>query len=130
MGLRSAIIEGINHALVSTGYALRKDYPDVLLHQYSSYEEYRATQVFHNKRKVEKVWADESTLDLVVDRVVEEFGRKRRLFALCHGSRNGFEQNYISTRLDVEILGTDISDTATTTRSSPILAVNSMTGCD
>jgi hypothetical protein len=113
MGLRSAIVEGINRVLSSTGYELRKDYPDVLLHQYSSYEEYRATQVFHNKRKVEKVWADESTLDLVVDRVVKEFGRERRLFALCHGSRNGFEQNYISTRLDVEILGTDISDTAT-----------------
>ena len=83
MGLRSAIVEGINRVLSSTGYELRKDYPDVLLHQYSSYEEYRATQVFHNKRKVEKVWADESTLDLVVDRVVKEFGRERRLFALC-----------------------------------------------
>lgn len=113
MGMKRAILGGINRLLDVTGYELSKKYPDVSLHEYSSYDEYRETQIFHNKRKVEKVWADEKTLDLVADRVVREFGRERRLFALCHGARNGFEQNYIDTRLNVEILGTDISDTAT-----------------
>ena len=31
---------------------------------------------------------------------------------LCHGSRNGFEQNHLAEVLGVEVIGTDISETA------------------
>ena len=94
------------------GYEIKRKCSDFYLHEYSSYEEYRQLQIFHNKRKLKEVWADEKTLDIVVARVKEEFSEQKKLFAICHGTRNGFEQNYIATKLEVEIIGTDISETA------------------
>jgi hypothetical protein len=94
------------------GYEIRKKCADFYLHEYASYEEYRQVQEFHNKRKLHDVWADEATLDLVINRVKDEFPRSKSLFAICHGTRNGFEQNYIASKLEVEIIGTDISETA------------------
>ena len=69
-------------------------------------------QVLHNKTKIDNVWADEVTLDLVIERVKSEFPGSKSLFAICHGTRNGFEQNYIASKLEVDIIGTDISETA------------------
>ena len=112
MTIKRLFTSSINWAINPLGYEVRKKYRDFYLHEYSSYEEYKATQVFHNKRKIQEVWADEGTLDLVIDRVKSEYSDGRRLFALCHGTRNGFEQNYIASKFDVEIIGTDISDTA------------------
>lgn len=86
--------------------------PDMYLHEYASYQEYKEIQTFHNKRKLDRIWADYDTLDLIINRVSEEFNIDGSQFALCHGTRNGFEQNYIASRINVEILGTDISDTA------------------
>ncbi len=83
------------------------------LHNYSSYNEYRDTQIFHNKRKINEVWADEKTLGMVCSRIRQEFGSTTKLFGICHGSRNGFEQNWIATQLNAEVVGTDISETAT-----------------
>jgi hypothetical protein len=103
----------INALLGAFGCEVRRKRGDYYLHEYASYEDYKATQVFHNKRKIAVVWADEPTLDLVIERVRKEFGGGRALFALCHGTRNGFEQNYIAAKLELEIVGTDISDTAT-----------------
>lgn len=113
MGIGRSLVKVSNKLLGRFDLELRRRYPDFFLHQYESYEAYRATQVFHNKRKLGSVWADAPTLDLLIDRVKVEFGAERRLFALCHGSRNGFEQNYIAEKLAVDILGTDISETAT-----------------
>lgn len=112
MTIKHLLTTSINCALNPFGYEIRKKYGDFYLHEYSSYEEYKSTQVFHNKRKLNDVWADEGTLDLVIERVRKEYSDGRHLFALCHGTRNGFEQNYIASKLDVDILGTDISDTA------------------
>ena len=63
------------------------------------------TRIFHNKTKLDNVWADEATLDLVIERVKEEYANSKSLFALCHGTRNGFEQNYIASKLNIEIIG-------------------------
>lgn len=101
-----------NNLLNTFGYELRKKYPDFYVHEYSSYEEYKQVQIFHNKRKLHNVWADEATLDLVIERVKNEYQGSRLLSAICHGTRNGFEQNYIASKLEVEIIGTDISETA------------------
>ena len=93
---------------------------DYILHEYSSYEEYREVQIFHNKRKLDSVWADERTLDRVADLVLTEFGKEDQIYGLCHGTRNGFEQNYlrrVSNKLNV--IGTDISDTASQFDNSP-----------
>ncbi len=90
-----------------------RDTADFYLHKYASYEDYRSTQEFHNIRKIDRVWADEHTLSVICDELRRRFGPDRTLRGLCHGTRNGFEQNFISTLPGFEALGTDISRTAT-----------------
>ena len=80
-------------------------------HRYAGgYAEYRATQIKHNKRKLSHVWADVTTLSRVVDDL-----RSHGLGAtgICHGARNGFEVTWLREHLGGDIIGTDISETAT-----------------
>ena len=39
----------------------------VKIHKYKDYNEYRETQIFYNKKKIDKVWADEITLEKISD---------------------------------------------------------------
>lgn len=91
---------------------LENEMIDYCIHEYQSYEEYRDVQIFHNKRKLNSVWADSVTLKRVANLVVENT-KKASIKGICHGTRNGFEQNFFNS-LDVGIaaIGTDISDTA------------------
>lgn len=91
---------------------------DYVLHEYQSYEEYRNTQLFYNQKKINNVWADAKTLDRVVTLVCD--GRENRpINGICHGTRNGFEQNYLnSSDCDIYAIGTDISDTALNYKNS------------
>ena len=99
----------------SNGYVLapKKSIDDFFLREYKSYKEYKDVQVFHNKRKINKVFADKKTLTRVGNIIINEFKEKSQIKGLCHGSRNGFEQNFLrefSKKIDA--IGTDISDTA------------------
>ena len=90
-----------------------KEAIDFYLHEYSSYNEYKKLQIFHNKRKIAKVFADETTLKRVSTIVQKEFNNQEKITGLCHGSRNGFEQNFLrSLSPKFEVFGTDISETA------------------
>ena len=82
----------------------------VYQHDYAGgYSEYRAAQILHNKRKLQKVWADEGVLSVVADDLrAHGLGRS----GICHGARNGFEVEWFRKRLDSDVIGTDISDTA------------------
>lgn len=83
----------------------------IYLHDYSGgYDEYRDTQVFHNKRKLDKVWADEGTLSVVATDLEMQGGKVTR--GICHGARNGFEVEWLRKRLSADVIGTDISDSA------------------
>jgi len=89
----------------------KQDLADFYLHEYDSYEDYRRIQVFHNKRKIQIIWADERTLDRVAALACN--GDQRQILGLCHGTRNGYEQNYLnSLGLGIHAIGTDISETA------------------
>jgi len=84
----------------------------VYQHDYGSagYERYKNVQIQHNKRKIEKVWADKPTLT-----VVAEYLRSHVptiIGGLCHGTRRGYEQAELSAQLGCAVLGTEISDTA------------------
>jgi len=83
----------------------------VYMHQYAGgYEQYRDVQIRHNKRKLKSVWADENTLQTIAsDLRAHDLGKT----GICHGARNGFEVEWFRSHLDGEILGTDISETAT-----------------
>ena len=82
----------------------------VYLHRYEGgYDEYRATQIRHNKRKLKNIWADETTLSAVADHIA---ARGPGVRGICHGARNGFEVEWFRERLGGEVIGTDISETA------------------
>lgn len=85
---------------------------DFVLYKYHSYEDYKKTQIEHNIRKLSKVWADDRTLDRVAETVL---GLKATgiLKGLCHGTRNGYEQGYLTKNYErIEAIGTDISESA------------------
>ena len=91
--------------------AKKKATSDFYLYKYKSYDEYKSIQTFHNKRKIKKTWATEKILNIVIRNIKSNY-KKTRYVGLCHGARNGFEQGYIASKLNVSILGTDISETA------------------
>ena len=96
------------------GYQLtRKDQQnDFYLYEYSSYEEYRDTQIFHNKRKIDTVFADKARLNKISEVLNSKFDNDK-ILGICHGSRNGFEQNFLNQcSQNIFSIGTDISETA------------------
>ena len=83
----------------------------VYRHEYSGgYDEYRAIQIDHNKRKLGDVWADDLTLSAIAsDLKAQNLGAT----GMCHGARNGYEVKWFREALQGDIIGTDISETAT-----------------
>ena len=90
----------------------KKNIVDFYLHSYSSYEEYRNTQILHNERKLGQIWADETTLARVANIVLSHAPAQKEILGLCHGTRNGFEQRYFNNQQKLNAIGTDISPTA------------------
>lgn len=71
---------------------------------------YRREQEKGNRAKIDQVWTNEPNL-----RFVSQWLRARMpaaRFILCHGTRNGFEQKVFSDIFGCEVLGTEISPTA------------------
>ena len=78
-------------------------------HYKGGYEEYKNTQIYFNKKKLNSVWADETTLSAIVNDLKSN---GLGVNGICHGARNGYEVKYFRKHLDSEVIGTDISDTA------------------
>lgn len=114
------LITFLNIILNCFGYACirKKDMQDFYLHEYKSYDDYKKIQIFHNKRKISRVWADKKTLTLIANILLKKFG-KSMIKGICHGSRNGFEQNFFSEfSSNIRALGTDISETSKNFKNS------------
>ena len=115
MKLVSRIKDLINKTLIKFGYRISKiNTTDKLfkIHKYKNYDEYKKTQIFFNKQKINKVWADEDTLK-IISYFLKENIKSEKIKGLCHGSRNGFEQKcFINEIPNAEVIGTDISETA------------------
>lgn len=80
-------------------------------HEYvGGYEQYRDVQIFHNKRKLQNIWADDITLTEVLNDLK---ANGLNTSGICHGARNGFEVEWFRKELGGDVIGTDISDTAT-----------------
>lgn len=75
------------------------------------YQAYVTSQVAANKRKKYKVWAIESNIAFLADRIRMIVANPR--FGLCHGTRHGDEQSWFTKYLHCHVLGTEISDNAT-----------------
>ncbi|MDC2974967.1 hypothetical protein OAX47_02090 [Prochlorococcus sp. AH-736-K09] len=59
---------------------------------------------------------------MIFNKIYSRIGSKissKKIKGLCHGSRNGFEQNYLN-KLDkrMDVIGTDISDNASNFKKS------------
>ncbi len=95
------------------GLRVIKEHHAELVYQHSyvgGYGQYRDTQIRHNKRKLKNIWADEATLAAIVDDLrAHGLGET----GICHGARNGFEVTWLREHLGGEVIGTDISETAT-----------------
>ncbi len=115
MKLVNWIKDLINRTLIKFGYRISKiNITDKLfkIHKYKNYDEYKNTQIYFNKQKINKVWADENTLK-ILSNFLKESIKSEKIKGLCHGSRNGFEQKcFIKEIPNAEVIGTDISDTA------------------
>jgi hypothetical protein len=75
------------------------------------YDRYRATQIEGNKHKIEGVWVLEENIAFLSKYIQDLLGTPR--FGLCHGTRRGKEQEWFRKYLECEVIGTEISDTAT-----------------
>ena len=73
------------------------------LYTYDSYEEYKQSQVFHNRRKIERVWADKETLSIIAKFLRSKFRGNENLFGLCHGSRNGYETKWRALHTSISV---------------------------
>ena len=112
-------LKSTSKILKDNGYEVvpRKKLIDYYLHKYNSYEEYKESQIKLNKKKIDLTFADENTLRKVSDIVKESVNNQKnvpdKIFGICHGSRNGFEQNLLKKIIpNSEVIGTDISDSA------------------
>ncbi len=113
----------LNRLLRPTGYQISKYAPEpdtsegYTLHTFLKpdgsfdYGKYKAIQTRGNRRKITRSWAREADIDFLARYVRERLGTPR--FGLCHGTRRGDEQRWFSERLRCDVLGTEISDTAT-----------------
>ena len=113
----------INNILFKFGYRVSKiNNSDKLykIYKYKNYDEYKDAQIFYNKKKINHIWADEENLKKICDYIKKNI-IKDNINGICHGSRNGFEQNFIQKNIaNSKIIGTDISDTAINFKNSVV----------
>ena len=87
----------INKLLNKVGYKISKSNNTdelIKIYKYENYEEYKKTQVRHNKNKIRYIFSDENTLDSISDYLLKNMSQSNYK-GICHGSRNGFEfRNY------------------------------------
>lgn len=75
------------------------------------YDEYRRVQTEANKRKLDKVWVLEENIEFLANYMKATLPQPK--FGICHGTRRGNEQEWFRKHLGCEVIGTEISDTAT-----------------
>ena len=72
--------------------------------------EYKNAQEKANKSKLKTSWVQENEIELMSDWLKEY--RPDADFGICHGSRSGFEVEKFREHLNIDVIGTDISETA------------------
>ena len=75
------------------------------------YERYKQLQSNANKQNLEKVWAREGNIEFLANYIRRTIGQPK--FGICHGTRRGAEQEWFRRHLNCDVIGTEISETAT-----------------
>jgi hypothetical protein len=77
------------------------------IYQYKDYNEYVASQIEANIRKIKNIWVEKKT----IQEIAQQHGPASTI--LCHGTRNAAEQKYFKDFYpNADVLGTEISPTA------------------
>jgi hypothetical protein len=74
------------------------------------YERYRQVQAAGNQKKIDWVWVIEENVAFLADYIRRTIGEPQ--FGICHGARQGKEQEWFRRYLGCEVIGTEISPTA------------------
>jgi len=75
------------------------------------HEKYRITQEVGNKNKLNNIWVQEENIEQIASYIGETLSSVQ--FGICHGTRRGKEQEWFVKFLGCEVIGTEISETAT-----------------
>jgi hypothetical protein len=75
------------------------------------YERYRQIQTSGNRAKIEKVFATEKNIIFLSTYIRQTIGQPH--LGICHGTRRGNEQEWFRQNLKCDVIGTEISDSAT-----------------
>lgn len=79
MTFKSFIIQNINKFLNIYDYSLSKNKKNFEIYKYKNYEEYKNIQIETNYRKIDRVFADDRTLKLIIDEIKSNFlAQKKR----------------------------------------------------
>lgn len=108
----------VNNVIGPLGYQVtRHGAQGYVLHNYAKrdgtfdYERYRRVQEEANKKKINSVWVIEENIAHLSSYVKSLVPDPR--FGICHGTRRGKEQEWFRKYLGCEVIGTEISETAT-----------------
>lgn len=80
------------------------------LFKYRDYEEYKRIQIEGNVRKLNKISTSEDNIKIISDYLKKK--RSNFEFGICHGTRNGKEIEWFRKYLGIDVIGTEISPTA------------------
>lgn len=111
MSFKSFIFKSLNKFFAIYNYSLIKNKKRFQVYEYKNYEEYKKIQIETNHRKLDRVFADYKTLNLIINEIKNNF-KSQKILGICHGTRNGYEQEFFINNLDCEVIGTEISDNA------------------
>jgi hypothetical protein len=81
------------------------------VYRHKNYKEYKDAQIEKNIRKLDNVWIREEEIESISKKIKKLIPDVK--FGICHGVRNGWEVHQLRDRLGIDIIGTDISPTAT-----------------
>lgn len=81
------------------------------LYKHKSHDMYIEAQIIKNKRKLKNIWVKEEEISLLHDNIRKNIIKPS--FGICHGVRNGWEVQKLIELIKINIIGTDISPTAT-----------------
>jgi len=85
---------------------------DFRLMKFPNFQAYRDAQVRANEEKQDVIWVDRENIEFLSRYILTKIPHPT--FGLCHGTRQGKEQEWFHEFLGCDVLGTEISPSADT----------------
>ena len=82
----------------------------IMLYKHKDYDEYYKAQIDLNVKKIDNVWIEQCDIDNISKHINKYIPNAK--FGICHGVRNAWEIKQFRKSLGIEVVGTEISHTA------------------